>query len=330
MNLTDLSEVLRERAAVSGSAQQARLAGVRAKVTASRRRRAVAGAACVVLVLVGVVFAVVPRSGPSSEPAVPVRSFPEYQDGVRLIGQAWGELPSTSLTVRFTPTSLPLKIIEECDGGKDERLLVSLTINGHQYINGNTCGATITVTEPAAMGIVVGQPSEVTLTLLGKQGEVVNGVMSTLALPAEVTFGLGIGQGVPVADYPFPPRPQTLPPLEPQYPEGFTKLTADPADPAARKEMTFEWPGTIMVEARVNTPGRLQVLVNDVPVIDYTSWTYTVHGSQSALPDDWASSYGLTPAVGDPVRITVIPERITGDWEVKLVRRCPVSVGPPC
>jgi hypothetical protein len=321
MNLTDLSEVLRERADVPETSQDARLGGVRAKVKATKHRRAVAGAACVVLAFLGAVYALVPRPETTSEPAVPVRSFPEYQDGARLIGQAWGGLPSTSLTVRFTPTSLPVKIVHECDGGKDERLMVSVTINGHPFTNGYTCGGTSTVLEPAAVGIVVGQPSEVTLTLLGKQGEAVNGVPSILAMPAEVTFGLGIGQGVPVADYPFPPRPRTLAPLEPQYPEGFTKLTADPADPAARKETTFEWPGTIMVESRVNTPGRLQVLVNDVPVIDHTSWTYTVNGSQSALPDRWESSYGLNPAQGDLVRVTVIPELTTGDWEVKLIRR---------
>jgi hypothetical protein len=321
MNLTDLAEVLREHAAVPETSQDARLAGVRAKVKATKRRRAVTGAACVVLAFLGAVYALVPRPETTSEPAVPVRSFPEYQDGVRLIGQAWGELPSTSLTVRFTPTSLPVKIAHECNGRKDKLLLMSVTINGRPFITGNSCGGTSTVLDPESKGIVVGQPSEVTLTLLGEQGEAVNNVPSTLPMPPEVTFGLGIGQGVPVADYPFPPRPQTLAPLEPRYPEGFTKLTSDPADPVARKETTFEWPGTIMVESLVNTPGRLQVLVNDVPVIDYTSWSYTVHGSQSALPDRWESSYGLTPAVGDLVRVTVIPERTTGDWEVKLVRR---------
>jgi hypothetical protein len=85
--------------------------------------------------------------------------------------------------------------------------------------------------------------------------------------------------------------------------------------------MTIEWPGPVEVHSRVNTPGRIQVLVDDVPVLDYSTWTYTDSGSQSVPPDQWESTYGLKPAVGDPVRITVIPERTTGDWEVKIVRR---------
>jgi hypothetical protein len=320
MNLTDLAEVLRDRADVPDSVQQVRLAGVRSKVIASRRRRAVAGVACVVLALVGVVFAVVPRSGPSSEPAVPVRSFPEYQSGARLIAQAWKELPSTSVTVRFVPTSLDLRVFEQCEAGHNKVVLVDLKLNGKQ-LGGGSCTGTITNAGWALLGVVVGQPSELTMTVLGEQGEVVDGVPAALAMPAEVAFGLGVGQGVPVSDYPFPPRPQSLEPLESQYPEGFIELTADPADPAARKEVTFEWPGPLVAHSRMNTPGRIQVLVNDVPIIDYSNWTYTAGGSWSHLPDEWASSYGLTPAVGDPVRVTVIPERTTGDWEVKFDRR---------
>jgi hypothetical protein len=208
VNLTDLAEVLRERADVPDPDQRGRLADVRAKVVAARRRRAAAGAACVVLALVGVVFAVVPRSGPTSEPAVPVRSFPEYQSGARLIAQAWRELPSTSVTVRFVPTSLDLRVFEQCEVGHDKAVLVALVLNGKPFTNGS-CGSVITKAEWASLGVVVGQPSELTLTVLGEQGEAVNGVPAVLAMPAEVSFGLGVGQGMPVGDYPFPlvPRP---------------------------------------------------------------------------------------------------------------------------
>ena len=89
MNLTDLTEVLRDHADVAGEHGDTRLAGVRAKVTTTRRRRAVAGAACVVLAFLGVVYAVAPRHGRLSEPALPVRSFPEYQGGTKLVAQAW-------------------------------------------------------------------------------------------------------------------------------------------------------------------------------------------------------------------------------------------------
>jgi hypothetical protein len=65
----------------------------------------------------------------------------------------------------------------------------------------------------------------------------------------------------------------------------------------------------------------MRVLVNDVPVVDFSHWSYTATGSQSYLPDSWESGYGLTLAQGDLVRITVIPERVTGDWTVALVPR---------
>jgi hypothetical protein len=142
MNLTDLAEVLRERAESPDTPQDARLAGVRAKVTASKRRRAVAGAACVVLALVGLVYAVIP--------------------------------------------------------GPDVRR--------------------------------------------------------------------------------SPPRPRTLASISAEFPEPATGLSADPADPTRRKEITVEWPGPSVVHARVNTPGKLRVLVNDVPVVDFSHWTYTVGG----------------------------------------------------
>src|SRR5690349_14788675 len=61
MNLTDLTEVLHERAELADSSHEARMAGVRARVSATRRRRAAAGVACVVLALVGIVHAVLPR-----------------------------------------------------------------------------------------------------------------------------------------------------------------------------------------------------------------------------------------------------------------------------
>lgn len=40
--------------------------------------------------------------------------------------------------------------------------------------------------------------------------------------------------------------------------------------------------------------------------------------SQSRSSDRWESNYGLKLAEGDPVRITVVPERVTGDWQVTL------------
>jgi hypothetical protein len=315
MNLTDLTEVLRERADVPDSVQQVRLAGVRAKVRASKRRRAVTGAACVVLAFLGAVYAVVPKLVTTSEPAVPVRSFPEYHEGTRLVGQAWGELPSTSVTVRFVPEALDFRLFWMCHIENSRALYVTITVNGKPYGEG-TCGpgAASSYVEWAGMGVVVGQPFEATLTVDGEDDGTTS-APATMAPPEAGSFGIAVGAGVPPSDYPFPPRPSTL---EPVPRMSTAVLSADPDDPTTRMETSVAWPGTSVLEMQLNTPGRLRVLVNDVQVLDFAHWDYTMGQSQSLSSDKWESSYGLKLAEGDPVRITVVPERVTGDWQVTL------------
>lgn len=318
MNLTDLAEVLRDRADLPDTPPDARLTGVRAKVAATRRRRAMAGAACVVLALVGGVYAVAPRSEQSSEPALPVRSFPEYQSGARLLAQTWGELPSTSVTVRFVPKSLDLRVFSQCDIGHNRSLLVHTTING-QSLGSGGCGGAVTAASWSELGVVVGQPSVVTLTVNGEQDPSATAV-ATLAPPPSGSFAIAVGEGVPASEYPLPPRPETLEPLLTSLGDPATAVSADPDDPTARKEITVTWPGDRMLHAQMNTPGRLRMLVNDVQVLDFSHWNYDVGGSYSSMSDYWEKKYGIAPAPGDPVRITVIPERVTGDWEVIVTK----------
>ncbi|MGW4210423.1 hypothetical protein ACWEIJ_20710 [Lentzea sp. NPDC004789] len=325
MNLTDLSEVLHARAELPDSAHDARMAGVRARVAATRRRRAVAGVACVVLALVGIVYAVLPGRGPSPEPAVPPRSLPEYQSGTRLTAQAWGDLPSTSVTVRFVPKSLDLKVFTQCDvGDRNRALLVTVTVNDRPLMEQSSCGGATMTPDWSPLGVVVGQPTVITLTVLGEQGEFGPGSPSLLPLPARGAFALGVGETVPVNEYSFPPRPPTLQNIN----EGrlgpitkpLVKLQADPADPTAAKEATVAWPGGhSLLLAHLNTPGRIRVLVNDIQFIDLSCWTYSVCATQAEWPSFDGDRRGLSE--GQSVKITAIPERTTGDWDVTLVPR---------
>ncbi|MCX2947073.1 hypothetical protein [Lentzea sp. NEAU-D7] len=307
MNLSDLTEVLRERAELTDSSHEARMAGVRARVSAGKRRRAVLGVAGVVLALVGIVFAVLPRAE-QPEPAVPPRSLPEYQEGTRLIAQAWSDLPSTSATVRFVPKSLDLLLFTHCETGQGDSLLVTVVVNGHTYTERNGCSGSRRVRDWGAFDVVVGQPSVITLTVEPQH------------TTTKGTFAIGIGEAVPVSEYPFPPRPQTLATFPAVSPEPTIVLRADPAAPAEQREFTVEWPGINFMEVRSNTPGRIRVLVDDVVVIDFSHWSYSA-GSSLIFPDDWKKSYGLDVAEGQAVKITVIPERVTGDWEVTLAPR---------
>ncbi|MGW6929962.1 hypothetical protein ACWGE0_07805 [Lentzea sp. NPDC054927] len=320
MNLTDLSEVLRDRAELADSSHDARMAGIRARVTAARRRRTVAGAAFVVLALVGIVYAVLPRPGQQPEPAVPTRSLPEYQYGTRLTTQAWGDLPSTSVTVRFVPKSSDIKLFTRCDIGPNRSLLITVTVNGHSFKENNTCSTSpnSSSTTWSSMGVLPGQPSVITLTVSGEQGSSQSAPPPVLPLPATGTFAVGVGEPVPVSEYPFPPRPQALEPLPENRSDATIELRADPADPAAQKEITVEWPGPNLMLAHLNTPGRLRVLVNDVVVIDLDHWGYNVHGGQVGRYDWERGIEGLPLSKGQQVKITVIPERTTGDWNVTL------------
>jgi hypothetical protein len=328
MNLSDLSEVLRDRAELPDSAHEARMAGVRARVSATRRRRAVAGVACVVLALVGIVYAVLPRPDRSPEPALPTRSLPEYQDGTRLVAQAWGDLPSTSVTVRFVPKTLEFWLFARCDTGGNGSLLMTITINDRPYVEQNTCGSGgggRRTPDWSKAGVVLGQPNVIKLTVVGKQGESESGPPAVLPLPATGTFALGVGEEVPVNEYPFPPRPQTLENMDSfrlgPAAEPMIELRADPADPAAPKETTVEWPGPSLLLAGMNTPGRIRVLVDDNLFIDVSNWSYGVHSTQAEWPTFGGNDYGISK--GQTVKITVIPERTTGDWRVELLPWAP-------
>ncbi|MET9224342.1 hypothetical protein [Lentzea sp. NPDC003310] len=306
MNLTDLGEVLRSRADVPGSSHDARMAGVRARVVASRRRRAVAGVACLVLALVGLVFVVLPRAE-APEPAVPPRSLPEYQSGTRLSAQAWGDLPATGLTLRFVPRSLDFQLITHCDTAPDG-LRITVTVNGHVYTEDNGCGGMGKVADWGAFDVVAGRPSVVEMTV------------RTVAEGTRGSFAVGIGDPVPVSEYPFPPRPATLQTFPLNLPEASIFLRPDAGTPNGEKRFTLEWPGESLLRAQLNTPGRIRVLVDGVGLVDFSHWSYTASSSSMFL-SDWKKHYGLDVVEGQRVEVTVITERITGDWQVSFAPR---------
>jgi hypothetical protein len=74
-----------------------------------------------------------------------------------------------------------------------------------------------------------------------------------------------------------------------------------------------------VLAVKMNTPGRIRVLVNDTQLIDLSHWTYGMGGTQAEWPTYSGEKYGLSK--GQSVKITVIPERTTGDWMVTLVPR---------
>ncbi len=316
MNLTDLTEVLRERAELDDTAHDARMAGIRGRIVATRRRFALAGVICVVLAVVSAVFLTVPRE---VEPANPTRSFPEYYDGARLVAQEWADLPTNSITIEYTPKSDEFVLLDRCAA---QGLVMVIAINERPVQAGGCHSGSLRIGNLAKFGAEVGKPLVITMAVgVGSvEGEFPEKVEEVRPPDAEATgeFALGVGEVVPISEYPLPPRPETLEDVDDlglsDGTPGDVNLRADQADPDAPQTTTMVWPGSIGLRAALNTPGRLEVLVNDRAVYEVESWNYEgVSGFETFGEED-----GLPFAPGQSVTVTVIPERTTGDWIVQL------------
>ncbi|NUT46494.1 MAG: hypothetical protein HOV94_04105 [Saccharothrix sp.] len=317
MNLTDLTDVLRDHAELPDDAAHGpRMAGIRARVRTARRRRVVAAAACLVAVL-GVAFAVTTPRQQESQPADPPASseFPEYHEGTRIIEQTTGRAPAASGAVRFVPTTLDLRVFTRCEG--DAQLLADLTVNGRPR-PGGSCGYWTDdhIDWHADYGIEVGSP----VTIVMSVGEQHGTDPTPGAVPADAVFTLAVGEAVAPEDYRFPPRPETLAPIDPSLdtinPIGRIDVRrADPEQPNGTWRTAVTLPNRqSCFHVAANTPGLIRVLVNDVEVVDYAKWTYETTNMMSASQDYWAER----AAPGETVEITVVAERTSGDWAVAL------------
>lgn len=315
MNLTDLTEVLRERAELDDTAHDARMAGIRGRIVATRRRLALTGVICVVLAVVSAVFLTVPRP---VEPADPTRSLPQYDYGARLVAQAWGDLPTNSVTVEYTPSSDEFVLFDRCAA---QGMVMVITINDRPVQAGGCHSGALRIGDLAKFGGDVGKPLVITMVVGSAAGGELPEKVEDVSPPDEEAtgeFALGVGEVVPVSEYPFPPRPETLEDVDrlglSEGNPGDVNLRADRDDPDARQTTTMAWPGSISLRAALNTPGRLEVFINDQIVYEVDSWNYDgVTGFATFGEED-----GLVFSAGQSVTITVIPERTTGDWIVQL------------
>ena len=320
MNLTDLTEVLRDHAEFDDTAHDARMAGIRARILATRRRLALTGVICVVLALVSAVYLTLPRP---VEPANPPRSLPEYQSGARLVTQAWADLPANSVTVEYIPKSEDLVVFDHCsvESAKQD-LVAAVTVNGHpRWLGGCSGGNTSQgIGNLASLGGAVGKPLTITMIIgYGSvAGEVPDKVEDIRPPDKTVTgeFAVGIGERVPVSEYSFPPRPETLVDIDDLAPPKDINIRADRNDPDARQTLDVVWPGPCHLYTALNTPGRLEVLINGEPVYDVDSWVYGGASGFTTLGEE--DGPHIPP--GQIVTVTVIPERTTGDWSVQLAR----------
>jgi hypothetical protein len=341
MNLTDLQRVLDEKAGgvADPGPHELRLAGVRGKVMARRRQRVGAWAAAVVALAVAVTVAVAPnlRADRAFDPATtspPVRlieGFPEYSWGARVLAARQVALPVTRLALNVNLTTLDLRIFFRCEGGDDGiHFEHRITIDGVTATEGVCAGAAgVSPQRLAERGVRTG-PATVELVILRAVRVPLDGPQVEVPIPARGTIAFAIGERVPFADYPFPSRPPgPLRSWEGMLPAGCTPVEcpdtviigSDPTDPGRPVRRTLTWQTVRSVEMAAQTPGRLHLIVEGVTVATGEWWDYSTGGVGvgGEAEGEWKTRYGLDLRPGDRVTVEIIPEHVTGPWQVVLM-----------
>jgi hypothetical protein len=305
MNVTELREVLEERSEATPAEvmHHLRLAGVRARIRARRRRRVAAWAAAAAVAIAGVTsVAFAPdRGGDGStvDPAATIEGFPVYANGTHVIAAERTRLPDTRLELTFIPAIDDLTVFIDCVGADLEKFNVEVRFQGEQMSMG--CGGSFTPANWLQRGLRVDEPNVLVMNVVAGANTAAD-------------YGIAIGEAVPFEDYPLPPRPATLKPLNGPLPAGCTEVTcpdafiirSDPADPLAPRQMTVPWQTIRSVELLAQTPGFLHVTANGDPLGTAKSWDYEQGGhGLSMVPLKRAAT----------VTIEVRPEHVTGAWQ---------------
>lgn len=335
MNLTDLKQVLDERSGDPAEhvIHHLRLQGVRAKVSARRRRR-VASTTLAVVGLAGIAAAAVvpalhsdttptPAGGPS--PTRTIEGFPEYANGARVVGARSAELPQRRVTLTIVPDTLDLVVFTRCDAtGTKIDLQGQVSINGHDLVTGNCLAATTRPSAWAELGVAVGKPATFVMTITGASRLERTGQVA-VPIPPIGEFGLAVGERVPFERYPLPPRPATLRSLNgalesvctPQC-AGAIIIRSDGADPNRPVRQTVTWKTIDSIDLAAQAPGLLHVRVNGVALMTGEWWDYELdrHAMYGDRGGAWKREFGLDLRPGNPVTIEVVPEHMTGAWQV--------------
>lgn len=336
MNVSDLRKLLTERSTRPGeSLHTVRLAGIYGRARTIRRRRRTGGALAALVIFLASV-AVTPHisglfAGVEAPDAVhqpgpdSMDALPEYQLGRKRVVTASGEFPGQSVSTSYRLDDPDVGLVARCQESelpKGPPIHMEIRLNGRPFANG-TCDESVSTmfslgnrpgqAEAAwrAIGIDIGDTVELTMIV----------TRAASPLPSEGTFSLGVYERVPVEDYPFPPRPEALAPLDYRgmvWP-GLIVDTIEASGSSGTHVHELRAPAGLSIYAIAQTPGKLTILVNGTPILIHESWDYSQAMSESLYLVEGGDEYGLDLAPGDPVSIEVRPERMTGDWLVLLV-----------
>jgi hypothetical protein len=200
MDVDDVRRTLARQAnALEGEAQGDRLAGVRGRVTATRRRRAagsVAGVAGLAVAAVAVASQLTgvtapAETGPALNPPITTSSprFPETVGDRTLLGSRVSAVGETTVQLRVVPLTLDLAWGADCSRPARpghrlfyQRLVFEFRINGHDTagvecdtspsVGGTTVG--VSKSELRDFGVRPGEPTVVTARIVTKSGAPAN------------------------------------------------------------------------------------------------------------------------------------------------------------
>jgi len=313
VNLTDLRDTLDERSSDAPfPGVGTRVEGVRARVRATRQRRAVGGALAVVAVLVAG-YAVITNSLTNSRPQPPtvtptptltVNGFPEYHDGAHLIETRNAPISDGEMTFIVDGSPLGWAMSARCASNEPGReLSIRWQLNGKPLM-GHSCDAyggggarpDESLYDPDRLRPEL--KSMFTATIEAKDGK---------PLPMG-TFAVAISERVAYADYPLPPRPATLKPLDPPSvvnvdpAYGIMTVDSDADDPTRPKTIVLTVDTPLSIDMVSQTPGYLHVIVDGNEVATAEWWDYEL------------GLYGMTLDQPGQHTVTFVPEHLSGAW----------------
>jgi RNA polymerase sigma-70 factor (sigma-E family) len=319
--------LLPERIPASPPAE--RLAQIEKKIAQRRRRKLAVGAAgaVVLLLLFFAGYRIIATHRPAPQPPVTppspsyVNGFPEYDQGYRVVVS--GTLPPGSISMDLTwkPTTNDLIFFAECESPSTSiDIEVTYSLPGFDRVT-LPCAHHYVGVKPS---VAVGQPATLHLTFIAFEVTYSSTGQRTdtpIALPAQGSYRIAVGERADAATYPFPARPAELKRLPPA---GCLDLASDPADPSRPRSVELDWYHIVRLEAYLQTPGQLDLSVNGAHVDTLSWWDYertAVLRTWNTTDGTWGNVPGLGITTADnPTRVTLTatPGRVSGGWMVMI------------
>jgi RNA polymerase sigma-70 factor (sigma-E family) len=304
-----------------------RLASVEKKITQRRRRNIALGAAgtAVLLLLFFAGYRIITTHRPPQHPVTPAPSlsngFPQYSRGYHLIGSATLPRGQSTLDFKGRVTSPSMAIFQRCVAPAGYEIQTEVIVGERSFH-----GPCLSSGTPISLGsdFQVGDPFLVhaTVTIIPvSDHRPIDDFSSPVPLPAGAEYAIGVGERVEWDAFPFPSRPERLEPIA--NGTGCWRLRSDPADPLKSLSISGAWSGEVKLDAVMQTPGILHLSINYSEMLQLTWWDYDAR----RISAPWNT---LVPAPGDPLTITITPEKATGEWAIEITQLRPDGSAEPC